>query len=179
MDLPTITEGIKFADFIFGIVDRFQTAKLSRQNSLRACYLETLNNIALIDTMSETALEKAEVFTPAFIAVVKALEIQSTALILFSTEEGKNTDVYGFLGKKGQIPLSEFNEKTRKDIKKWKYENITDAMFFIVTGIAVLQKLCAAPPETKDMIRNLQLHTRINNIKDRLLIVKTILKEKI
>ncbi|MDR1175521.1 MAG: hypothetical protein LBK83_08650 [Treponema sp.] len=174
-----INNGIQFANFVIGIVDRFQTTKLTRQNRLRACYLETLNNLALIETIDEAALKKADVFTPAFIAVVNALEIQSTVLVLFSSEEGKNTDVYGFLDKKGKIPLEEFNEKTQKDIKNLKYENITDALFFIVTGIAVLQKLCAAPPETKDMIRNLRLQVRIKNIKERSWLVRKILKEMI
>jgi hypothetical protein len=78
-----------------------------------------------------------------------------------------------------KIPLEEFNEKTQKDIKSLKYENITDALFFIVTGIAVLQKLCAAPPETKDMIRNLRLHLHIENKKERSWLVRKILKEMI
>jgi hypothetical protein len=174
-----INNGIQFANFVIGIVDRFQTTKLTRQNSLRACYLETLNNLALIETIDEDALKKADVFTPAFIAVVNALEIQSTVHVLFSSEDGKNTDAYGFLDKNGRIELEEFNEKTQKDIKRLKYENITDALFFIVTGITVLQKLCASPPETKDMIRNLRLQVRIKNIKERSWVVRKILEKMI
>jgi hypothetical protein len=174
-----INNGIQFANFVIGIFDRLQNTKLSRQNTLRACYLETLNNLALIETLDETALKKADVFTPAFIAVVNVLEIQSTALVLFNSGDDDKTDVYGFLDKKGKIRLEEFNEKTQQEITRLKYENITDALFFIVTGIAVLQKLCAAPPETKDMIRNLRLHVRIETIKERSWLVSKILKEMI
>jgi hypothetical protein len=176
--MDTIDTGIKLAGFFVDLFERSQGKKISRQNCLRACYLETLNNLSLLQTVSEKALETAGIFTPSFVAIVNSLEIEFTALILFTDddENEKNPDVYSLIKKRGKILVDGLNEKNRQNVQKWKYENILEAMYFVVTKIAVLKKLCSTNGDIKELLSKLRLPVRIKNIEDRLTIIEKHLK---
>jgi hypothetical protein len=150
-------------DSIFGIFDRLYpeiqrilNEKLSVQNFLRAYYLEVSGNLELLAVIREDALTGRTVEDPAFLAFIDRLQISLAAAVIFDEEtNGKESAVYNTLRKAAP--------------------SVINAIGFTVVKVTLLKNLACFTPEERGLLRGVKIQTRLDNIEEKLVFIKTTL----
>jgi len=135
-------------DRIWNGVTSVRQQKLSAQNYLRAYYLEVKSNLELLAILKEDAFKGKSPDDPGFIAFIRRLQVQVAASILFDEGKGGNA-VFVRLQKESNGAL---------------LRNIS----FTVSKILLLQSLADFNDEERDLLKGVQLHTRLDHVEGRL-----------
>lgn len=179
----TALSAISFFDTIYSKVENIKNRNLSIQNYLRAYYFEVLHNIELLNTIDCKRFKTLSVNAPVFHKLIMRLDTQIGATILFTEEIDKNSDLYKLLKTKGRIQnKSKMLVTNQKGIEtnyagKILYENILQAISFTVVKIELLQRLSEFDTEEMSYLQPILLERRVANIKERLLMIKTVMDQ--
>ena len=172
---------LSFFDTIYTKVENIQNKKLSVQNYLRAYYFEVLHNIELLNTIDIKKFKTQSVNSPLFQKFVRRLDTQIGATILFTEDLDTGSDLYKLLKTKGRI----INKNKQLVINQKGidipysgtilYENVLQAISFTVVKIEILQRLAAFESDELEYLHPVLLEKRIVNIKERLVMIKTVM----
>jgi GTP cyclohydrolase II len=102
--------------------------------------------------------------------------------VFYKSDENKNIELYEKLRKRGKINNrgQELIKTSNKgdEIKaksSFVYENILQAISFVVTKIEVMKKYSVLTNEELAIVKNMNLKTRLININQRLLMIKNVM----
>jgi hypothetical protein len=181
--VSTALSTLSFFDTLYSKVENIKNKKLSIQNYLRAYYFEVLHNIELLNTVDIKKFKTLPVNSSVFHKFIMRLDIQIGATILFTEEIDKTSDLYKLLKTKGRIQnknrLLVTNQKGIEITYAGKilYENILQAISFTVVKIELLQHLSEFDTEEMSYLHPILLERRITNIKERLIMIKTVMDQ--
>jgi hypothetical protein len=180
--IDQIGAGFSIASGIFGAIQNYRTLALSKKSLLRAYYFEVSANIDLLSIINVNKLTNTKVNDPEFASLVRGLDFQIAASILFGDGDDGNSiynELYKLLEKTGNV--KEQNEESGKVRSPIPKKSILQAMIFTIRRINILQKLVAvsagdSEPENT-LLHNLLLKVRITNIKNHLEFIKQELRK--
>ena len=102
--------------------------------------------------------------------------------VFYKSDENKNIELYEKLRKRGKISNKgqELIKTSNKgdEIKaksSFVYENILQAISFVVTKIEIMRKYSTLTNEELAIVKNMNLKTRLININQRLLMIKNVM----
>lgn len=183
-----ISTGLAIADSSLNFLDRvlekatkYKQIKQDTTTFLRLLYIEVLDNIEILGTID---FKKFNTIAPNHNNIKSLIDLLQTDIaeaIFFKEEETPNTNLYEKLKKQGQVKNKEKKlMKTEHGIDKYVkgkfiYENILQAISFVVVKIRLIKKLSELNDEEIAILKPIRLDTRLINIFQRLLMIKTIL----
>jgi len=148
---------------------RMKNIKFSKDALLRSYYFEVCTNLDVLDVIDIDKLQGQKVYSPAVFSILESLEIQIAALIVFSDDETVK-ELFKNLSKKS--PVKETSEDNSEKVNN-KKKSVLEAVLFTLQKITVLQKLSKLKSEKdEDILKNMRLKVRLNNIKEYLLFIK-------
>jgi hypothetical protein len=181
--ISTAATAVNFFDLLYSKVDAIKSKNLSIQNYLRAYYFEVITNLELLNSVNISKFKSVSINSSLFQKFINRLDTSLGATILFSEEIDKNSDLYKLLQTKGRIQNKNKMLVTyQKGIEsmyngKILYENILQAISFTVIKIEILKRLSTVDSEEIEYLNNLQLEKRIVNIKERFIMIKTVMDQ--
>lgn len=181
--ISTAATAVNFFDLLYSKVDAIKSKNLSIQNYLRAYYFEVITNLELLNSVNISKFKSVSINSSLFQKFINRLDTSLGATILFSEEIDKNSDLYKLLQTKGRIQNKNRMLVTyQKGIEsmyngKILYENILQAISFTVIKIEILKRLSTVDSEEIEYLNNLQLEKRIVNIKERFIMIKTVMDQ--
>jgi hypothetical protein len=181
--ISTAVNAVNFFDLLYTKVDAIKSKNLSIQNYLRAYYFEVITNLDLLNSVNISKFKSVSINSSLFQKFISRLDTSIGATILFSEEIDKNSDLYKLLQSKGRIQNKNKMLVTyQKGIEsiytgKILYENILQAISFTVIKIEILKRLSSVDSEEIEYLNNLQLEKRIINIKERFIMIKTVMDQ--
>ena len=147
---------------------------------IRLIYLEVINNLEVLETINLDKLKNIEFNDPAFKDLINQLSTEVMSGV-FVPEGKKNAKLYTFLNKKGTIKSfaksdNDLIEGEKKDIKKKEINTtVLKSIVFLVTKIETLKRVSNIGEQV--FMKELRLKTRLKNIKERLVLLKSTLRE--
>jgi hypothetical protein len=149
------TDVLKAGEITLGLFDRIwsgiqqvQAQNLSAGNYLRAYYLEVKNNLELLQLLKDDALTGKSPADPGFLAFIGRLQTQVGASLLFDQDK-----------------------KTASGKVFARLQNQTHLLLdisYTVTKIELLKRIAEFSGGELELIRNVKLQTRLDNISSRL-----------
>lgn len=183
-----ISTGIAIADSSLNFLDKvlekatkYKQIKEDTTTFLRLLYIEVLDNIEILSTID---FKKYNTIAPNHNNIKSLIDLLQTDIaeaVFFKEEETPNTNLYKKLKKQGQVKNKEKKlMKTEHGIDKYVkgkfiYENILQAISFVVVKIRLIKKLSELNDEEIAILKPIRLDTRLINIFQRLLMIKAIL----
>ena len=164
----------KFLDALFKALEGLavraeadQNRALGGQALLRAAYIEAANNLDLLDCLDKAALKEAPVAGPAFAAIAARLESPVARAVLTDAEEARPGGLYQVLqGASGGA----------EERPGAVYGHVLQSFPYVVKQISLLQKLATLTPEESSLLHRINLSTRVDHLKKRLVDIKTTLQ---
>jgi len=181
--INTAANALNFFDLVYSKVEIVKSKKLTQQNYLRAYYFEVINNLELLNVINITKFRTIDISSSLFQKFIARLDTQIGATILFSEDIDTGSNLYKLLKTKGRI---ENKNKVITIYQKGKevnctgkilYENVLQAISFTVVKIEVLRRLSALDSDEKEYVHNILLEKRIVNIKERFVMIKTVMDQ--
>jgi len=186
--MDTISTGIQVAessiDLIDKLIDKIEKYKQIKKDTttfLRILYLEVINNLEILNVIDFKAYKSLPANDPNMKSLIRLLQTNIAEAIFYKGEETQNTGLYDKLRKQGQVKnrerklvkLEDGNEKLVKG--KFIYENILQAISFVVVKINLLRELSELKDEELKILKPIKIDTRLLNINQRLLMIKSLL----
>jgi hypothetical protein len=181
--ITSAVNAVNFFDLLYSKVDAIKSKNLSIQNYLRAYYFEVITNLELLNSVNISKFKLVSINSSLFQKFINRLDTSIGATILFSEEIDKSSDLYKLLQSKGRIQnknkMLVTYQKGIESIYSGKilYENILQAISFTVIKIEILKRLSTVDSEEIEYLNNLQLEKRIVNIKERFIMIKTVMDQ--
>ena len=181
--INTAANALNFFDLVYSKVEIVKSKKLTQQNYLRAYYFEVINNLELLNVINIAKFRTINISSSLFQKFIARLDTQIGATILFSEDIDTGSNLYKLLKTKGRI---ENKNKVITIYQKGKevnctgkilYENVLQAISFTVVKIEVLRRLSALDSDEKEYVHNILLEKRIVNIKERFVMIKTVMDQ--
>lgn len=187
--LETIETGIsigsKSVDFIETVIskiDKYQRIKQDTTVYLRLLYIEIVNDLEVLKTVNFDKFSNTKANDLQNKTILKLLQTDILESVFYKSDENKNIELYEKLKKRGKISnkgqeLIRTSDKG-DDVKtksSFVYENILQAISFVVTKIEVMKKYSTLTNEELVIVKNMNLKTRLININQRLLMIKNVM----
>jgi len=180
-----INIGAKSVDFIetvIGKIEKYQRIKQDTTVYLRLLYIEIVNNLEVLKTVNFDKFSNTKANDPQIKTIIKLLQTDILESVFYKSDENKNIELYEKLRKRGKISNrgQELIKTSNKgdEIKaksSFVYENILQAISFVVTKIEVMKKYSILTNEELTIVKNMNLKTRLININQRLLMIKNVM----
>ncbi|HPD94900.1 MAG TPA: hypothetical protein PLA24_03310 [Tenuifilaceae bacterium] len=177
--------GSKSADFIDTLIQKVEKYKTLKQDTtayLRMLYIEVIMNIEVLNTVSFDSFTGISPNDPKIKALLALIRIDIAESVFYKTSDNPNTELYDRLKRKGKVN-NRSNELTKPksdgmDVKvkqRFIYENILQAIAFVVTKIGLMKMYAELPNEDFVVIKNINIKSRLINIYQRFLMIKTVM----
>lgn len=180
-----INIGAKSVDFIetvIGKIEKYQRIKQDTTVYLRLLYIEIVNNLEILKTVNFDKFSNTKANDPQIKTIIKLLQTDILESVFYKSDENKNIELYEKLRKRGKISNrgQELVKTSNKgdEIKaksSFVYENILQAISFVVTKIEVMRKYSTLTNEELAIVKNMNLKARLININQRLLMIKNVM----
>lgn len=179
--LAIADSSLNFLDKVLEKATKYKQIKEDTTTFLRLLYIEVLDNIEILSTID---FKKYNTIAPNHNNIKSLIDLLQTDIaeaVFFKEEETPNTNLYKKLKKQGQVKNKEKKlMKTEHGIDKYVkgkfiYENILQAISFVVVKIRLIKKLSELNDEEIAILKPIRLDTRLINIFQRLLMIKAIL----
>jgi hypothetical protein len=173
---------LSFIDSIFNKIDDFNHRKISKENYLRAYYLEVISNIEILSCLNIDKIKTFRINDKIFQQFINKLQTQIGFTLLFSEDKDK-TDIFNFLKFKGKIDnrnnqiIKLINGKEVIGKNKIIYENVLQAVSFTVIKTEFLKQMSKVTDEEIELYNQIQIDKRIINIKERFIMIKNIMSK--
>lgn len=176
------TKSVDFIETVIGKIEKYQRIRQDTTVYLRLLYIEIVNNLEVLKTVNFDKFSNTKANDPQIKTIIKLLQTDILESVFYKSEENKNIELYEKLKKRGKI-----NNKGQELIKtsnkgdeikaksSFVYENILQAISFVVTKIEVMRKYSTLTNEELAIVKNMNLKTRLININQRLLMIKNVM----
>lgn len=184
--IESLNTGIQVAESSLNLIDKvidkigkYKQIKKDTTTFLRLLYLEVLKNIEILNVIDFKAYKSLPANDPNIKSLMKLLDTSISEAVFYKEDDTKNADLYEKLRKQGQV-----KNKERKLVKledgqerlvkgKFIYENVLQAISFVVVKIDLLRELSELKDEELEIIKPMKIDTRLLNINQRLLMIKS------
>lgn len=176
-------QSLEFIDYVLVKIDRYKSLQSDKSAYLRLVYLEVINNLEVLQTIDLGRLKNSKPNEPAIKTVLKLLRTDILESIFYKTESEVSQKIYDRLKTKGKIDnkyglLKRLTSKGEEHLtNKAIYENMLQAISFVVTKVHLLKTLENLDEEEVLVLNNVNIQVRLVNINQRLLMVKRKLDE--
>ena len=168
---------LNLIDKLIDKIDKYQQIKKDTTTFLRLLYLEVLGNLEILNK----AYKDLKPNEPNVKSLTRLLSTNVSEAIFYKEDDTKNANLYEKLRKQGQV-----KNKERKLVKledgqerlvkgKFIYENILQAISFVVVKINLLRELSKLKDEELEILKPIKIDIRLLNINQRLLMIKSLL----
>ncbi len=176
------TKSVDFIETVIGKIENYQRIKQDTTVYLRLLYIEIVNNLEVLKTVNFDKFSNTKVNDPQIKTIIKLLQTDILESVFYKSDENKNIELYEKLRKRGKISNKgqELIKTSNKgdEIKaksSFVYENILQAISFVVTKIEIMRKYSTLTNEELAIVKNMNLKTRLININQRLLMIKNVM----
>lgn len=183
-----ITTGIEIAESSLNLIDKliekidkYKQIKKDTTTFLRLLYLEVLGNLEILNVIDFKAYKVLQANDANIKSLIKLLSTSVSEAIFYKEDDTKNANLYEKLRKQGQVKnkekkllkLEDGHERLVKG--KFIYENILQAISFVVVKINLLRELSELTDEELAILKPIKIDIRLLNINQRLLMIKSLL----
>ncbi len=172
---------LNFLDRVLEKADKYKQIKQDTTTFLRLLYIEVLDNIEILNTIDFKKYNSVPPNHPNIKLLIALLQTEIAEAIFYKEEENHNSNLYSKLKKQGQVKNREKKlVKTEQGVDKYVkgkfiYENILQAISFTVVKTRLIKKLSELTDEELTILKPMRFDTRLINIFQRLLMIKSIL----
>lgn len=175
-------KSVDFIETVIGKIEKYQRIKQDTTVYLRLLYIEIVNNLEVLKTVNFDKFSNTKANDPQIKTIIKLLQTDILESVFFKSDENKNIELYEKLRKRGKISnrgqeLVKTSDKGDeiKAKSSFVYENILQAISFVVTKIEVMKKYSTLTNEELSIVKNMNLKARLININQRLLMIKNVM----
>jgi len=175
-------KSIEFIDTVIEKIEKYQKIKQDTTAYLRLLFLEIDNNLEVFKTINFESFVNIKVNDARVKTILKLLQTDMSESIFYKSADNSNTQLYDKLKKKGKVDNrgQELVKTSPKGIevkanKSFLYENILQAISFVVTKIALMKKYSYLTDEELDILKPIRLKSRLININQRLLMIQKVM----
>ncbi|MBI9053551.1 MAG: hypothetical protein JEY96_07015 [Bacteroidales bacterium] len=177
--LEIAESSLTLIDKLIDKIDKYKQIKQDTTTFLRLLYLEVLKNIEILNVIDFKAYKSLHPNDPNIKSLIKLLETSVAEAIFFKEDNTKNANLYEKLRKQGQVKNKErklvrLEDGQERLVKgKFIYENVLQAISFVVVKIDLLSELSELKDEELEILRPIKIDIRLLNINQRLLMIKS------
>jgi hypothetical protein len=175
----------KSVDFIDNVIEKIEKYRKIKQDTtsyLRLLYIEVIGNIEILKTVNFEKFDKVALNDAKIKTLFHLLRTDIAESIFYKNDDNPNNELYERLKKRGKV-LNKSRELVQNaangDDKKvsgsFIYENILQAISFVVTKIDLLRKYSQLTEDDLNIFRPLKIKTRLININQRLVMIKNVM----
>jgi hypothetical protein len=175
-------KSIEFIDTVIEKIEKYQKIKQDITAYLRLLYLEIDNNLEVFKTINFESFVNTKVNDDKVKTILKLLRTDMAESIFYKSKDSSNTQLYDKLKKKGKVDnkAQELVRTTPKGTevkanKSFLYENILQAISFVVTKIEVMNKYAVLTDKELDILKPVRIKSRLININQRLLMIQKVM----
>lgn len=180
--IDTASKSVDFIDSIIEKIEKYRKIKQDTTSYLRLLYIEVIGNIEVLKTVNFDKFDKVALNDPKIKTLFHLLRTDIAESIFYKNDENPNNELYERLKKRGKV-LNKSKELVQNtatgDDKKvsgsFIYENILQAISFVVTKIDLLRKYSQLAEDDLSIFRQLKIKTRLININQRLIMIKNVM----
>ncbi|RPH34459.1 MAG: hypothetical protein EHM93_00050 [Bacteroidales bacterium] len=179
--------GSKAVDLVDTVIQKFEKYQKIKQDTtayLRLLYIEVLNNLEVLKTINFDRYSNIKANDVKVKTILKLLQTEISESVFYKSTDNPNTELYDKLRKKGKVENKgqELVKTTVKgdDVKiknRFVYENVLQAISFVVIKIEVMKKYSNLTDEEIDILKNMNFRVRLININQRLLMIKKVMDD--
>lgn len=176
------SKSVDFIETVIGKIEKYQRIKQDTTVYLRLLYIEIVNNLEVLKTVNFDKFSNTKANEPQIKTIIKLLQTDILESVFYKSDENKNVELYEKLRKRGKISnrgqeLIKTSDKGDevKAKSSFVYENILQAISFVVTKIEVMRKYSTLTNEELAIVKNMNLKTRLININQRLIMIKNVM----
>ncbi len=176
------TKSVDFIETVIGKIEKYQRIRQDTTVYLRLLYIEIVNNIEVLKTVNFDKFSNTKANDSQIKTIIKLLQTDILESVFYKSDENKNIELYEKLRKRGKISnrgqeliKTSYKGDEVKAKSSFVYENILQAISFVVTKIEVMRKYSTLTNEELAIVKNMNLKTRLININQRLLMIKNVM----
>ena len=187
--METISQGIDLAeksvDFIDTLISKIEKYRKIKQDTtayLRLLYIEVLNNLEILKTVNFDKFDKIELNDIKVKTLFHLLQTEISESVFYKNDDNPNNEIYERLKKRGKVSnkgkelmQSTVTGEDKKVTRGFIYENILQAISFVVTKITLLRRYSLLSETELSIVKPIRLKTRLININQRLLMIKNVM----
>ena len=177
--LEIAENSLNLIDKLIDKIDKYKQIKKDTTTFLRLLYLEVLGNMEILNVIDFKAYKSLKPNDPNIRSLIKLLNTNVSEAIFYKEDDTNKSNLYEKLQKQGQVKnrerkLLKLEDGQERLVKgKFIYENILQAISFVVTKIQVLRELSHLKDEELEILKPIKIDIRLININQRLLMIKS------
>lgn len=178
------SKAVELVDTVIQKFEKYQKIKQDTTAYLRLLYIEVLNNLEVLKTINFDKYSNIKANDVKVKTILKLLQVEISESVFYKSTDSPNTELYDKLRKKGKVENrgQELVKTTIKgdDVKiksPFVYENVLQAISFVVTKIEVMKKYSNLTDEEMDILKSMNFRVRLININQRLLMIKKVMDD--
>lgn len=189
--LETIKSGLNLGENTAGLIDtiiekieKYKKIKQDTTAYLRLLYLEVVNNLEVLKTINFDKYNGIKPNDAKTKTILTLLQTEISESVFYKSSDNPNTELYNKLMKKGKVDnkskelLKTGDKGNEIKVKtQFVYENILQAISFVVTKIELMKKYSVLRNDELDVLKTINLKSRLININQRLLMIKKVMDE--
>jgi hypothetical protein len=175
----------KSVDLIDTIVEKIEKYRKIKQDStayLRLLYLEVITNLEVFQTIEYKQFEKISVNDNRTKTILSLIQTEILESVFYKSSDTATTELFDKLKKRGKvnnrnnelIHAGEHGDDVKVN-RSFIYENVLQAISFVVTKIELLNKYSKLNDTELTIVRPIKIKTRLVNIHQRLLMIKNVM----
>jgi hypothetical protein len=177
-------KSVDFVDNLIAKVEKYKKIKQDTTSYMRMLYIEVINNIEILQTINFSHFDKLAVNDPKVKTVTTLLQYDILESVFFKCDDQSQYALFEKLKKKGKV-INRNQELTKtnalgveqKVSGKFIYENVLQAISFVVVKIELLKKYTSLTSDEIAIIKPIRLKPRLVNIYQRLLMIKSVMDQ--
>ncbi len=187
--IDSIDTGVKIGEKAIGLIDtviekieKYKKIKQDTTAFLRIIYLEVLNNLEVLKTINFESFSRIKPNDPKLKTILSLLQTEISESVFYKSSESPNAELYDKLKKRGKVNNKgkELLKTTAKgeEVKvnnSFVYENVLQAISFVVTKIELMRKYSNLSDNDLDILKTMNFKSRLININQRLLMIKKVM----
>lgn len=176
------TRSLELIDRTMDKIEKFQRIRKDTTTYLRLLYIEVLNNLEILRTISYENFTDIKANDEKLVTLLKLLQTEFLESIFYKSSENPDVELYRKLKRRGRvrnvkkelIATNRCGEEVSID-GAYINENVLKAISFVVTKIALLKKYTQLSDQEIEILKPVLIKTRIINIEQRLIMIKNVM----
>ncbi len=176
-----LNESSTFIEKLIDKIGKYKEIKQDTTTFLRVLYLEVIGNLEVLKTINFSEFDSLMPNDPKVKSLLNLLGTEVAEGVFYKEQDTPNIQLYEKLKKQGQVKnrnqalVVVINGVERNSSKQFVYENILQAISFVVSKLELLRKLSQLSDEEQVIVKSLNIKTRLININQRLLMIKSVM----
>ncbi len=176
-----LNESSTFIEKLIDKIGKYKEIKQDTTTFLRVLYLEVIGNLEVLKTINFSEFDSLKSNDPKVKSLLNLLGTEVAEGVFYKEQDTPNIQLYEKLKKQGQVKnrnqslVVVVNGVERNSSKQFVYENILQAISFVVSKLELLRKLSQLSDDEQVIVKSLNIKTRLININQRLLMIKSVM----